>query len=300
MRDIKMVICQTEWPCDKTLKTYAKMTPGGKGRWKNLVGVPTIEEAELAVIIDYTIYDLPIDMPKVYIGAHPPPMSGYRCYDDKEAIAKFDLRDTAGFGEWWLDWNYDEVMNLKCPEKTKDISVILSNKRQLEEHTQRRVVVNKLCQDYPGIIDVYGRIIPDETEEALKKYHKGMLGECLSEMTNTGAHTSGKTPALLPYKYSLEFDYYCQCPHYFSERFYDALLMWCMPIYSGGKGIDKYLPRNSYIEIDSFKVTSEEIAKYIKSGFREEHIKDITEARDLLLNKYQLWPRVEEGIRGKL
>jgi len=301
MKQIKMAILQTEWEIWNTLKTYSKMTPGGKGVWKNLVGVPTIEEADLAVIIDYTIYDLPKDMPKVYLGAHPPECVGYRCYDDKEAVVKFDLRDTFGFGEWWIEWNYDTLMELKNPIKTNKLSCILSNKTSMEEHKSRREIANRVCKEYPGILDVYGRIVPNEDEADLKKHYKGVLGiKNPSIIMDNGKHLWGKIPALLSYKYSLEFDYFCQCENYFSERVFDALLLWTFPIYSGGKGIGKYLPKNSFYPIDSQTVTAKEIVDVTNSNLREDNIKNIKIARELILNKYQLWARVYEGIKGKL
>ena len=300
MKQIKICILQTEWPCWKTLKTYSKMTPGGKGVWGNLVGVPTIKEADLAVVVDYTIHALPKGMPVVYMGAHPPPCPGYRCYDEKDAVAKFDLRDTYGFGEWWIDWSYDELMALKRPEKTKSLSCILSNKTMMKEHLRRREFVTELVAEDSTVLDLYGRIVPTQSEAILQSVHKGPLGEPKADMANQKNHWGGKTPALLPYKYSLEFDYFCECPHYFSERVYDALLLWTLPIYSGGKGIGNYLPKGAIYPFHSFDTPPEEIVKIINSGYYEEHIKDIEEARHLLLNKFHLWARTAEGVKGKL
>ena len=280
MNPIKMVILQTEWHNNKTLETYSKMTPGRSGKWKNLIGVDSIKDADLAVIIDYTTQDVPKDMPKVYMGAHPKPCGGYCNYDegkkDKNTLAVFDLEDTFGFGEWWIDWDYDELTKLESPKKTKNLSCILSNKRQMAEHNRRRMIVSEFCNKYPELIDVYGRIIPDKNEQSILKSYKGILGTKHASIASTeieGSHCGGKTPALFPYRYSLEFDYYCKCPNYFSERVFDAMLLWAMPIYSGGKGVHKFLPRNSYCQIDSWKVTPEEILGYVDSDFREKNIK---------------------------
>ena len=299
MKKIRTIILQTEWTPQKTLETYSKMTPNRSGIWKNLVGVPTIKEANLAIIIDYTIYDIPKNMLKIYMGAHPPECPGYRCYDDKTAIAKFVLRDTFGFGEWWLDWNYDNLMSLKNPKKTKNLSCILSNKRQMAEHNRRRQLVAEFCESHPHLIDVYGRIIPDKNEQAILNSYKGVLGANTPDGAPNKNHWGGKTPALLPYRYSLEFDYYCKCENYFSERFFDSLLLWTMPIYSGGKGIQKFLPKNCYYSIDSWKTSPLEIIKIVNSNFREEHIKDIKEARWLLLNKLHLWARAYNALKNK-
>jgi len=88
------------------------------------------------------------------------------------------------------------------------------------------------------------------------------------------------------------------CENYWSERFFDAMLLWTMPIYYGGTNIHEYLPENSFRYIDLFDSnhTPEYIIDIIDSDFREKHIEDMKEARYLLLNKYQIWPRIKTVI----
>jgi len=297
MKTVKMVICQTEWACWKTLKVYKKMTPGATGQWKNMITVDNYKDADVAVVVDYTIHDLPKDMPKVYIGAHPyGHIQGYRCYDDKkDAIGKFDLRDTAGFGEWWLDKDYDTLVKLGPPEKTKDLVTIISEKDTTEGHRERRRYIERFCSHHEDKIEVYGRIKPKDHEPNIKKCYKGPLGYHKHDSQFPDLFQKGKDELLRVSKYILEHDDNFGCIHYFSERFFDDLLMWCMPIYYGGGEIDRFLPKNSFRLFD-YNTSPNEIMDMVNGNFYEEHLEDIAKARDLLLNTYQLFPRVYEPI----
>lgn len=297
---IKVCFLQTEWDNEKVLRHYRKMTPGSRGVWKDLIGVTSIDEADYVAVIDYTVQDIK-DKPAVYMNAHPPPMAGYRDLDDpaysKNAIAKFDLKNTFGFGEWWLDEDYDTLSALKSPVKTKNLSAILSEKAINEGHKQRLAFANKFCATHRKEIDIYGRVHPSQVPNMGDSY-KGVLGFQQGHNQFREHFNSGKTPALLPYRHTLEFDDDWGCVNYFSERFIDDMLLWCMPIYSGGTQIHKFMPENSFRYFDRVKTTAEEIMQITDSGFREKNISAMAEARDLLLNKYQLWPRVYDGIKG--
>jgi len=70
-----------------------------------------------------------------------------------------------------------------------------------------------------------------------------------------------------------------------------------MPIYWGCKNIDKFLPKGSYINIDINKSgVEDEIIEISKSTLFEENIDNIAEARELMLNKYNLWPTIKYSL----
>lgn len=293
----KICILQTEWANEKVLRHYSKMTPGRRGIWKDMVGVTSINEADVVAIVDYTTQDIG-KKPAVYLGAHPMGMNGYRCFDNaKNVIAKYDLRDTFGFGEWWLDEDYDTLSALDNPVKTKNLSCILSDKTINLGHRQRISYVERFCSEYPKRLDLYGRINP-KIDSVMYSSYRGILGIDRRNPEYAEKFNSGKTKALLPYQYTLEFDDEWDSPCYFSERVFDDLLLWCMPIYSGGLDINKFLPKNSIIPFNRVTTDPKELIEIIDSGFREKHIEDVREARHLLLNKYQIWARVYEGITG--
>ena len=304
MQLIKVCFLQSEWDNQKVLDTYKKMTPHCMGKWKNIIGVTSIEDADYCVIIDYSIHEDKIPgYKKIYIGAHPTSCEGYKCFDTKECVAKLDLRDTPGFCEWWLKADYDTLSAMKPPIKTKNLSCIISNQRLYDYHKKRIKFLNNFCSKYPNQIDVYGRIQPTKNETAISNCYKGVAGTKNNAKNYLNTYWYGKKKALQLYRYSLEFDMGAspqmgKCENYFSERFLDSMLLWTMPIYYGGTNIDKYLPRNSFVYLDIFNDSSKKIMDIISSDFREQHLKDITDARDLLLNKWQLWAKIHTVLNN--
>jgi hypothetical protein len=299
MSKIRVAFLQDDNSAARTLEIYSKMTPGRKGVWKDLVGVTDLNEADFVVVIDNTTENLRkqlIPEKTIYVGAHPYNHMYYRCYDNVKCVAKLDQRDTFGFGEWWLDEDYDTLSALKPPSKTKDLSCILSNERDTDTHRKRIEFMVNFCNKYSDRLDLYGRIHPRMGEESLNKSFKGVLGVDKGNPNWAINYWFGKSPALLPYRHSIEL---CVITNgnYWGERFFDSMLMWCLPLYYGGVNLERYLPINSfkYIDVED-KSTPEHIISIIDSDFRDQHIKDIAEARDLMLNKYQIWPRVKSVI----
>lgn len=293
-----MRICflQTEWKNDVLLKHLSKMTPNRSGKWKNMEATADINKADVIVVIDYTSQELPKGKPVIYIGGHPTVCPGHQSFKDKECIASFNSDTELGFIEWWLKDDYDTLSAMKSPEKTKDLSCILSNQRTYDYHRKRIEFMTEFCNQYPGKVDIYGRIKPQKGEESLLKHFKGELGENIAF-----SHWYGKKAALAPYRYSLEFDMGSSpdmgvCRHYFSERLVDSLLMWCMPFYYGGINTGDYIP--GVIPIDPFMDSPEYILNIVNSNEREHNIDKIAEARNLLLNRWQIWPRIYNVIKG--
>jgi len=72
--------------------------------------------------------------------------------------------------------------------------------------------------------------------------------------------------------------------------------MWCMPLYWGGTNVEDFLPADSFRYID-INGDGSDVMDIVNSDFREKHLDAIAEARDLLLNKYQIWPRLHSVIK---
>jgi hypothetical protein len=110
-------------------------------------------------------------------------------------------------------------------------------------------------------------------------------------------HWTGKE-VLADYRYSIEFDN-GPTTHYFSERVYDSMLLWAMRLYWGGTTMHEYLPENSFRYIDIVDDSDQGALvtiDIINSDFREQHLEDLAVARDLLLNKHQMWPALYEVV----
>jgi hypothetical protein len=149
-------------------------------------------------------------------------------------------------------------------------------------------------------IDIWGR--PQlffERNIDLEYYYKGPLGNNKPDVMK-GEHTIGKE-VLLDYNYSIEFDL-GPAVNYITERFYDSLLMWTMPIYYGSNNVHEYFPKEAfhYVNLDNTD-RDEEICKVleiVKNPPTQENIKAIGEARDLILNKYQTFAYVHRIVNN--
>lgn len=294
---IKVKFFQTEWDSKVLLDHLSKMTSGRSGKWENMIGTTDTEEADFLVVIDYTNQNLPTDKSVIYIGGHPRVCSGHQSFEDKECIASFNSDDSLGFVEYWLDYSYDELMAMKPPKKTKNLTCILSNQRTYDYHRKRIEFMVDFCNKYLEKVDLYGRIKPQNGEDSLLKAFKGEIGENIPFK-----HWYGKKEALGPYRYSLEFDMGSSpdmgvCRHYFSERLVDSLLMYCMPFYYGGLNTSDYIPEESFIPIDPFQDIPEHVMQIVNTDTRERNMEAIAEARNLLLNKWQIWPRIWEVVK---
>lgn len=287
---IKVCFIFPSWSHEETLKIYSKMTPGRSGQWKDMVGVTDPFKADYCVIVDDA---LGVPYPKdraIYMGAHPyiPGYDSYRCFDGM-GVARLDLRDTFGFGEWWLKYDYDYLSKLQLQpmEKSKDLICIMSNAIGRPDQELRKLYIKRFCESH--CLDLYGGLKPET--EAIAAQYKGVLGN----PDRAGVdYWYGKEGILENYRYALEFDN-GPTKHYFSERIFDDILLYTTPILAlGCTNLEEYLPEGSfhYANIAGYGNDVMEIIK------RTPDYKALKEARDLLLNKYQLWARVWETIQN--
>jgi hypothetical protein len=99
----------------------------------------------------------------------------------------------------------------------------------------------------------------------------------------------------MDYKYDLMFDV-GPTHNYISERMWDAFLLWCKPIYFGSDNVHEFVPKESFEYINILDLNE---AKKIPEIINQEpNYKAIEEARDLCLNKYQVWAYVYNVIKG--
>lgn len=275
---MKVCFIYDPWENEKTLDLYKKMTPNSSGIWKDMIAVTNQGEADWCVVIDDT--GRPMDREKtLYVGAHPK-MPGYEGYRDLSRHKhKLDAADTFGFGEWWLSYDWDYLNNLEPPKKSKDCCWIISNSVGGYGRERRK----ELARELNGRIDVFGRI---------SGVGAGKLG---SPENDGGNHTWGKEDVLGRYRYSVEVDV-GPTRNYFSERVFDSILMWCIPLYWGSTNLEEYLPKDSFAYIDIYG-NGKDILEISKSDFREKNMGAIAEARNLLLNKYNIFARAYDYIK---
>jgi hypothetical protein len=287
------------------------MTPSCSGKWKDMEAVTDPFEADYVALLDG---DSNVPFPKdraLYFGQHPVGSSSYRGFSNIANKKRcFPVTNNINPGEWWISYDYDTLTALEPPKKTKDLVSITTYRQDDDKPTYAHRI--RFLEEFvkrSKNIDIYGRQISQfQNNFLLKDVYRGVAGISEDKMNVfLGEHIIGKDIEI-DYRYALDFDVGINhtgkpTHNYFSERFYDSMLLWTMPIYFGSDNLHDYLPKDSFINIDISGSLGEidiEIGKILAlmSWYREEHLKDIAEARERLLNEYQLWAYVYNKIKG--
>jgi len=209
----------------------------------------------------------------------------------------YDLKHHFGFGEYWIKYDYDYLKALQPTHKPKKLACIMSNADTQEYHKKRLNWLERVTNKKDLAFDLYGRLNP--RTDSIKEYYKGPCGSYDargSASSGGNDHMSGKEPIYEQHQYMLEFD--ATGANYFSERIFDCLLLWSMPIYWGGSNLHKYIPKESfhYLNIES---DGEDVMQIINSGSYEKNLDAIKNARTILLDHLQIWPRIHSAIYGR-
>ena len=275
---------------EQMVEVYKLQAPNNLPKWEDMETTFNVYEANYLVIQDYTtspeIVDL-FDPSKIYyFGRETPGLGPIDNYDGKANV--FSWRNGSGY--LYTKWHYpkgfaglgenrtyDDLHNQQVPPlKTRNISCIQSNKRSVEGHVKRLAFLQEFMRRCPDKLDLYGS----------------------NEFSNSILEDDNKYNALNSYKYNIAFDN-GSYKDYFATQFTDAILSWCIPVYWGCPNISKYFPEKSYIEIDIENHNEiDRIVDLIENDDYESRIDDLTKARNLILNKYNLWPTIYNSIKG--
>jgi len=118
--------------------------------------------------------------------------------------------------------SFQEIEALDLHTKTREISVISSNKVVSAGHRRRLEFVEILKREFGDQLDVFGR--------GIKTFQD-------------------KLEAIGPYRYHIALEN-CQCPNGISEKLYDAYLGESFPIYYGCPNVGDYFPADALAIID--------------------------------------------------
>ena len=174
---------------------------------------------------------------------------------------------------WHISKTYDELVEMDIPKKTRMISWVSSQKVFLAGHRKRMKFYDQLSADARFDIDYFGRGI-NEIED--------------------------KYQALAPYKYSIAIEN-SRSEHYWTEKIADCFLSYTIPIYYGCTNLSSYFPEKSFVQIDinNYQESSQVIAKILEEDIWEDRLNALKEARELVLNKYQLFPFISDLIEKR-
>nr|WP_315145698.1 glycosyltransferase family 10 [uncultured Flavobacterium sp.] len=258
-----------------------RQTPSGEMKWGEFIFTEdNIDECDYLVILDYPKDDFSIKVNKnniIHLCLEPPnEVSKYRQYGNKKAsliINQLDIKKnnilSHGALPWHINKDYDFLNHLKVEDLKKENKIvwITSNQRSSAGHNRRMDFLDQI-KELP-FVALYGRGIQsiDDKWEVLKNS-----------------------------KYGIAYENF-QNDYYWTEKIIDCYLSYTMPLYFGCNNIENYFPNNSFIQIDPRdKHVHLFLKEIVASNKWEENIAELTKARDLILNEYQLFPFLYKQI----
>ena len=170
---------------------------------------------------------------------------------------------------WYHNNSFRELNEVEPPSKIRTCSWITSGVSRTANHRQRLEFL-QLLQLSELKFDLYGRGLPNWAKSS------GEVGN--------------KWYSMAPYYYNLAIENYAQNEWYVSEKLWDALLAWCLPIYYGGAAANKLLPPGSFLRLPSLDEKGlayiQEVTATPDAWYAAKHA--IAEARQIILHKLNL------------
>jgi hypothetical protein len=258
------------------------LTPGRSRRWGEVCFHEQADgPADYVVVFNWVEQPVKVvcDPRRVWLVVLEPPNELYRiqhfgaqCYgrvfhtDSRLQSPRHVAGSSAVF--WLVNRSYDELKACAPPEKTRSLSWITSSVSLTRGHRERMRFLARLQQRVP--LDLYGRGFTPIAE---------------------------KWDGLAPYRYSLAVESY-RSPYYWTEKIVDALLAWCLPIYCGCTRMAEYLPAEAMVcfELDD-PDAPRKIQEVAQSDLWLKRREAIAAARQMILDRHQLFPWVVERIR---
>jgi len=174
---------------------------------------------------------------------------------------------------WYYGKDYDAIVNVTHPTKTKKISTVCSNKQQ--GHT-----IHKLRYEFTKIME--------ERIPKLKRFGKGFKW------------IETKAEALDDYEFHVAIENHF-APHVWTEKLADAFLGFTVPIYYGCPNVYDYFPEDSLIQIDIYDVEGS-IAKIKEiisiEGEYERRLDAVKEARRRVIEEYNLLAMINKIVEN--
>jgi hypothetical protein len=284
----KFYFAPTPWSSSQQVfEDYRFQTPNNLGVWEDIQATTNIDEAEFLVIQD-ECYDVAV------INKFPPQK---RLYFNREALSthlkgkypsseynRFSYWDGTGYLplRWWYgsNWSsggvnqdYDSLISLDIPEKTKNLCCVLSNKEMTEGHRLRKQFTQNFINKYN--FDLYGSV----------------------SFKNSEIPNNDKFSVIKEYKYCLGFDNQDFIKDFFGTQCTDTILAWTVPIFWCGQDLSKYLPEGSFIQFNARDLNEvDRIIDVIENDDYQARIPALEEAREYLLNQHNFFPTIKKVI----
>ena len=271
------IIKDWKWP------DLSRQSKDNNGQWDDyLFTEDNIKDYDYLAVLNRNSHDIDLpklNIPKFLVSQEPPFHIWHKRsfkYFDKvftQHPSRFFKNTVLSHGAlpWYIEKSYNELRSIvpTTIDKKKTISCIASAHSKIAGHRNRLSFVNKLSESNLNI-DIFGKGInelPDKFE------------------------------GLFPYEYSIAIEN-SSYPHYWTEKIADCFLSYTMPFYYGCTNIASYFPEGSYVWIDIKRPTEalKTIEQSLNNGLWQKNFAALCEARDLILNKYQLLPFLAKKI----
>ena len=294
---MKNIIFYSSWENnpEKLLNRYSKMTPNNLGIWNNLKGVTNINNADYIVFLEGIPNNFNPSLLKNIKDILCFPREPFGDKNWEKLSLKYGYTYNNHYhvvtDPQFINKTYDEL-TFDYNKRDKLLSAVVSNKNLGPSYELRRNFFIKLSTIYPDICDIYGAGWTNEIGSS----YKGSLGH----YHNKNINNTSKYDALKNYKYTICIES-CVRKNYFSEKFTDAILSGCIPIYFGCPNISDYFPNDCYYVVDINDINCyEKIMDIINKPVSEENISALKKAHELILNKYNIWSTVQNKIQNKI
>lgn len=264
-----------------------RQTPGSKGIWGDcefLVDRDDVQDADWWVVYAGMAKEEMARCPKentIFITGEP---ESIRPYDEK-FLSQFAIVITsqrsirhpgAIYAQQGLPWftnfhshAYDEMKAVKRFHKEKLMSVIASKKNSREGQQKRLDLIASLKAHFGDQLDVFGG--------------------------GTANPVHDKWDGVSPYKYHLAIEN-GSFDDYWSEKLADSYLGSAYPFYYGCPNLESYFPAEAFtrIDVNDHAKTIEIIEHAIANEYYEKRQAAMAEARNLVLEKYNLFAMLAE------
>ena len=281
------IVKNWDWP------DLMRQTPGQKGVWDGIqFTVDPVKDCDFLIMLNNSMEtDTRVRCPEENIWAimQEPYMKGHSDWmvEKHEFFSKvfthyIPVNDRKYIPShpaipWHVNKTFDELISAKVPVKSKKLSAIVGDAMDVPGHIKRRKFLQYIQNDKSLELDLYGKKIN---------------------------FIEDKWNGVAPYKYSLAMENTSGLD-YWTEKIADCFLSWTVPIYYGCNNLENYFPKESFIRIDIGQPEESlaKIRRIINEDNWERYIPALEEARNLVLNRYQLFPFLSEMIhshpRGK-
>jgi len=268
-----------------TKNDFLSQTPGSSGKWGDFQFFLNewIDECDYWAVYDRLPKEESVICPKentVFIVGE---CSSIKKYNKKflnqfskiitcqRRIKHPETHYTSPGASWRAKKSYDELSGHDKVEKSKLISIVVSNKSDTPGHKKRLEFCLNLKKHFGDKIDIFGRGINDFDD---------------------------KWDVLAPYKYSIAIENSVE-QDWMTEKIGDCFTSLTFPFYYGCPNINDYYNPSSYqlINIDDFKGSCGAIEKIINDeNHYDQHLESLIESKNKYLNQYCLMPLIANFI----